>query len=115
MWYINQSRCIQIWGIYCGTNMNNNTLENHEQITLNTDDDIGSQIPVIWQCLSITIPLAIIQVHLCKMYACFRLLFTSFRCICMHFNEKLLCHHSPRDDYRFLNFVPIVINLYTFR
>ena len=22
---------------------------------------------------------------------------------------------SPPDDYRFLNFVPIVINLYTFR
>ena len=43
----------------------------------------------------------------------------------MHANEKLLCHHpcsmsfvmnfeniviSPPDDYRFLNFVPNVIN-----
>ena len=28
--------------------MNNNTLKNHEQITLNKDDDIGgSQIPVM--------------------------------------------------------------------
>ena len=30
------------------TNRNNNTLENHDKITLNKDDDIGgSQIPVI--------------------------------------------------------------------
>ena len=30
--------------------------ENHEQITLNKDDDIAaSQIPVMWQCISITI------------------------------------------------------------
>ena len=56
---------------------NNNTLENHEQITLNKDDDIGSsQIAVKWQCISITIPLAK-QVHLCKMYTCLPLLFTS--------------------------------------
>ena len=48
----------------------------------------------------------------------------------MHFNERLLCHHpcsmkfvmnfesiviSPPDDYRFLNFVPIVINLLYFQ
>ena len=49
---------------------NNNTLENYEQIILNKDDDIGgSQISGMWQCISITIPLAK-QVHLCKMYAC---------------------------------------------
>ena len=31
-------------------NRNNNILENHEQITLNKDDDIvASQIPVMWQ------------------------------------------------------------------
>ena len=30
------------------TNRNNNALENHEQITLNKDDDIGGlQIPVM--------------------------------------------------------------------
>ena len=63
------------------TNRNNNTLENHEKkITpnkINKDDDIGgSQIPVIWQCISITIPLAK-QVHLCKIHACLPLLFTS--------------------------------------
>ena len=48
------------------TNRNNNILENHEKITLNKDDDIGgSHIPVtcMWQCISITIPLAK-QVHL---------------------------------------------------
>ena len=57
-----------------------------KKITLNKDDDIGgSQIPVMWQCISFTIPLAK-QVHLCKIYACLPLLF-------MHFNEKLLCHH----------------------
>ena len=64
------------------TNRNNNTLENHEQITLNKDDDIqvgGSQIPVMWQCISITIPLAK-QVHLCKIYACLPVLFTSLSC-----------------------------------
>ena len=56
---------------------NNKTLENHEKLTLNKDDDIGgSQIPVMWQCISITIPLAK-QVHLCKIYACLPLLFTS--------------------------------------
>ena len=61
-------------------NRNNNTLENHEQITLNKDDDIGeSQIPVMWQSISIKIPLAI-QVHLCKIYACLPLLFTSLSC-----------------------------------
>ena len=54
---------------------NNNILDIHEQITLNKDDDIGgSQISVMWQCISSTIPLAK-QVHLCKMYAC--LLFCS--------------------------------------
>ena len=48
------------------TNRNNNTLENHENITLNKDDDLGgSQIPVMWQCISITIPLVKL-VHLCK-------------------------------------------------
>ena len=53
------------------TNRNNNTLENHEKITLNKDDDIeGSQIPVMWQCISITIPLAK-QVHLCKIIHAF--------------------------------------------
>ena len=49
------------------TNRNNNTLGNHDKITLNKDDDIGgSQIPVtcMWQCISITILLAK-QVHLC--------------------------------------------------
>ena len=53
-------------------NMNNNTLETHEKITLNKDNDIHvgeSQILVMWQCISITMPLAK-QVHLCKMYAC---------------------------------------------
>ena len=56
---------------------NNNTLENHEKITLNKDDDIGgSQIPVMWQCIAITVPHAK-QVHLCKIYACLPLLFTS--------------------------------------
>ena len=36
------------------TNKNNN----HEQITLNKDGDIGgSQIPVMWQCISHTTPL----------------------------------------------------------
>ena len=47
------------------TNKNNNTyLETQEKITLNKDDDIGgSQISVMWQCISITIPLAK-QVHL---------------------------------------------------
>ena len=59
---------------------NNNTLENREEITLNKDDDMGgSQIPVMWQCISSTIPLDK-QVHLCKMYACLSLLFTSLRC-----------------------------------
>ena len=63
------------------TNRNNNTLENHEQITLNKDDDDigGSQIPAMWQCISITIPLAK-QVHLCKIYACLPLLFASLSC-----------------------------------
>ena len=54
-------------------------METHEKITLNKADDIhvgGSQIPVMWQCISITIPLAK-QVHLCKIYACLPLLFTS--------------------------------------
>ena len=45
---------------------NNNTLETHEKIKLNKDDDIeGSLISIMWQCISITIPLAK-QVHLCK-------------------------------------------------
>ena len=62
------------------TNRNNNTLETHEKITLNKDDDIGgSQISVMWQCIYITIPLAK-QVHLCKMYACLPLLFPSLSC-----------------------------------
>ena len=48
------------------TKRNNITFENHDKITLNNDDDIGgSQIPVMWQCISITIPLAK-QVHLCN-------------------------------------------------
>ena len=112
------------------TNRNNNSLENNEKITLNKDDDIGgSQIPVMWRCISITISLAK-HVHLCKIYVCIPLLFTSVSCYCMHCNEKLLCHHPcsmqfamnfesivipPPDNYRFLNFVPSVINLYTFR
>ena len=81
----------------------------------------GSQIPVMWQCISITIPLAK-QVQLCKIYACLPLLHALY--------EKLLRHHpcsvlfvmnfeniviSPPNNYRFLNFVPSVINLYTFR
>ena len=39
---------------------NNNALKNHEKMTLNKDDIhvAGSQIPVNWQCISITIPLA---------------------------------------------------------
>ena len=46
-------------------NKNNNTLESHEKIALNKDDDMGgSQIPVMWQRISITIRLAK-QVHLC--------------------------------------------------
>ena len=62
------------------TNSNNNTLNNHEKITLNKDDDIGgSQIPVMWQCISITIPLAK-RVHRVKFMHAF--LFCS-----------LLCHH----------------------
>ena len=61
-------------------NMNNNTMETHEKITVNKDDDIGaSQISVMWQCISITIPLAK-QVHLCKIYACLPLLFPSLSC-----------------------------------
>ena len=60
------------------TNRNNNTLETHEKLTLNKDNDIGgSQISVMWECISITIiPLAK-QVHLCKLYACLPLLFPS--------------------------------------
>ena len=62
------------------TNRNNNTFENHDKITLNKDDDIGgSQIPVMWQCISIIIPLAK-QVQLCEIYACLPLLFTSLSC-----------------------------------
>ena len=62
---------------------NNNTLENHEKNTLNKDDDIGgSQIPVMWQCISITIPLAK-QVHLCKKLC----MPSSF----VHFLELLYC------------------------
>ena len=58
---------------------NTSTLETHEKITLNKDDGIGeSQISVIWQCISITIPLA--KVHLCKIYACLPLLFPSLSC-----------------------------------
>ena len=46
------------------------TLKNHLQITLNKDDDIAaSQIPVMWQFISLTIPFAK-QVHLCKICAC---------------------------------------------
>ena len=53
------------------TNRNNGTLENHEQITLNKDDDIGgSQIPVMWQ-------MYFKQVHLCKIDACIAFLFCS--------------------------------------
>ena len=90
------------------TNKNNKTLENHEQITLNKDDDIGaSQIPVMWQCISITIPLAK-QVHPCKIYACLPLLFTSLSCKYMHFNERLLCHH-PCSMQFVMNFENIVI------
>ena len=51
-------------------NMNNNTLETRGKITLSKDGDIGApQISVMWQCISITIPLAK-QVDLCKIYAC---------------------------------------------
>ena len=52
-----------------------NTLTIPKNNTLNKDDDIGgSQIPVMWQCNSITIPLAK-QVHLFRIYACLPLLF----------------------------------------
>ena len=50
-----------------------------KKFTLDKYDIEGSQIPVMWQCISITIPLAK-QVHLCKMYACLPLLFTSLSC-----------------------------------
>ena len=46
------------------TNRNNNSLRSLGK--MNKDDDIGgSQIPVMWQCISITIPLAK-QVNLVK-------------------------------------------------
>ena len=55
------------------------------------DDDIGaSQIPVMWQCISITIQLAK-QVHLCKMYAFLPLLF--------HFLELLMHAFLMRSCY----------------
>ena len=63
------------------TNRNNNTLETHEQITLNKDDDIhvgGSQISVMWQCISITIPLAK------QIYACMPSSFVHFLELLMH-------------------------------
>ena len=47
-----------------------------KKITLNKDDIGGSQISVMWQCISITIPLAR-QVYLCKSYARLLLLFPS--------------------------------------
>ena len=52
-------------------NTDNNTLEIHlKNIALNKDYDIGgSHITVIWQCISITIPLAIKnKFNLCKDY-----------------------------------------------
>ena len=63
-------------------NRGNNTLKIHKNIALNKVNDIhvgGSQIPVMWQCISMTIPLAK-QVHLCKFYACLPLVFTSLSC-----------------------------------
>ena len=46
-------------------NKHNNTLKNHNNVVLNMKDDIGdSQIPVMWQCIFITIPLAVF--HVCK-------------------------------------------------
>ena len=79
MWYINHV-AYKFGEFIVVTNKNNNTLGNQEQITLNEDDDIGeSQISVMWQSISITIQLAK-QVHLCKMYACLPLLFTSLSC-----------------------------------
>ena len=59
--------------------------------------------------MSITMPLAK-QVHLGKIYACLPLLFTSLSCYCMHFNEKLLCHH-PSSMYFVLNCENSVISL----
>ena len=48
-------------------NRDNNTLKINKNIALNKDDDIrGSQIPVMWQSSSITIPLAKQAHHLCK-------------------------------------------------
>ena len=42
-----------------------------KKITLNKDDDIGSQISVMWQCISIAIPLAKqVKKNRCKIYAC---------------------------------------------
>ena len=59
-----------VWEFILVTNTNNNTLENHEQITLNNKMAASaSQIPVLWQCISITIPLGK-QVHPCTLYAC---------------------------------------------
>ena len=38
-------------------NINCGNLKYHEEITLNKDDDIaGTQIPLMWQLISITIP-----------------------------------------------------------
>ena len=45
------------------------------------------------KCISITIPLGK-QVHPCKLYACLPLLFTSLSSKYMHFNVRLLCHHT---------------------
>ena len=61
---------------------NNNTLENHEQIILNKDDDIGgSQISVMWQCISITI------YHLLNKFICVKCMHASSF---VHFLELLM-------------------------
>ena len=44
-------------GFIVATNINCDTLKNHEEITLNKNDDTaGTQIPVMWQLIFITIP-----------------------------------------------------------
>ena len=79
-------------------NRNNNTFENHDKITLNKDDDIGgSQIPVMWQCISITIPLAK-QVQLGEIYACLPLCFhlISFIDFCNFFKFTISAENSKK-------------------
>ena len=54
--------------------------KSHFTNVVNKDDDIGkSQSPVMWQGISIIIPLAK-EAHLCKIHACLPLLFASLSC-----------------------------------